>query len=94
LAEEEKDEERTRRPRKRPFTFRRRRKCRFCVDKVDSIDYKDPGLLREFITPRGKIRPRRKTGVCAKHQRLLALAIKRARHLALLPYTAEHIRSS
>jgi small subunit ribosomal protein S18 len=63
------------------------------VDKVDTIDYKDVGLLRQFITEQGKIMARRKTGTCAKHQRRLAVAIKRARHLALLPFTAEHIRT-
>jgi len=80
--------------RKRPYRFRVRKKCNFCVKKVDSIDYKDVDLLRQYIAPRGKMRPRRKTGVCARHQRPLALAIKRARHLALLPYTAEHPRGS
>lgn len=60
--------------------------CYFCKNKIDNIDYKDPELLRKFITPRGKIIPRRNTGVCAKHQRRLSLAIKRAREMALLPY--------
>ncbi|NLI56327.1 30S ribosomal protein S18 [bacterium] len=60
--------------------------CYFCKNKIDNIDYKDPELLRKFITPRGKIVPRRNTGVCAKHQRRLSLAIKRAREMALLPY--------
>jgi small subunit ribosomal protein S18 len=62
------------------------------VEKSRAIDYKDVSTLRRFVTERGKIRGRRKTGTCAKHQRLLAVAIKRARHLALLPYTAEQIR--
>ena len=57
------------------------------------IDYKDVNLLRNYITEHGKIKARRKTGTCAKHQRRLASAIKRARHLALLPYSAEHTRS-
>ena len=70
----------------------RRKVCAFCVDKVDQIDYKDVARLRRFISDRGKIEPRRKTGTCARHQRILAIAIKRARHLALLPFTAEHIR--
>lgn len=74
--------------------FTRRKVCAFCVDRVEHIDYKDFENLRRFLTDRGKIRPRRKTGTCASHQRRLALAIKRARHLALLPYTAEHIRSA
>ena len=73
--------------------FQRRRKvCAFCLDKTKTIDYKDVSTLRRFLTERGKIRSRRKTGTCAKHQRLLAKAVKRARHLALLPFTAEHIR--
>lgn len=68
---------------------RRRKVCQFCVDKVDSIDYKDTAKLRKFVSDRGKILPRRMTGTCAKHQRQLTEAIKRARHVALLPYTAE-----
>ncbi len=63
--------------------------CSFCIDKVESIDYKDVGRLRKFISERGKILPRRISGNCAKHQRQLTIAIKRARHIALLPYTAE-----
>jgi small subunit ribosomal protein S18 len=66
----------------------RRKVCAFCVDKIDTVDYKDAGKLRRFISERGKIEPRRKTGTCARHQRRLTVAIKRARHLALLPYTA------
>src|SRR5258705_8814725 len=66
--------------------------CNFCVDKVKAVPYKDVDLLRRYLTDRGKIRPRRQTGTCAKHQRSLALAVKRARHLALLPFTAEHVR--
>jgi small subunit ribosomal protein S18 len=72
----------------------KRRVCFFCRDKIEDIDYKDPALLRPYISDRGKIAPRRKSGACAKHQRRLALAIKRARHLALLPYVAEHIRKT
>jgi small subunit ribosomal protein S18 len=72
----------------------RKKVCAFCVDHIEHIDYKDIDVLQRFLTDRGKIRPRRKTGTCAKHQRRLALAIKRARHLALLPYTAEHIRGA
>lgn len=60
--------------------------CYFCKNKINEIDYKDFELLRKFMTPRGKIVPRRNTGVCAKHQRRLSLAIKRAREMALLPY--------
>jgi small subunit ribosomal protein S18 len=71
--------------------FGRRRVCAFCVDKVTHIDYKEAGKLRRYISDRGKIEPRRKTGTCASHQRMLTTALKRARHLALLPFTAEHI---
>ncbi|WP_409372117.1 30S ribosomal protein S18 [Pseudobacteroides cellulosolvens] len=63
--------------------------CAFCVDKVTDIDYKDVAKVRKFISERGKILPRRISGNCAKHQRQLTMAIKRARHVALLPYTAE-----
>lgn len=73
--------ERGRRPRKKV--------CAFCVDKVEQIDYKDAAKLRRFITERGKILPRRISGNCAKHQRQVTLAIKRARNIALLPFTAE-----
>jgi small subunit ribosomal protein S18 len=60
--------------------------CQFCVDKNIPIDYKQVDMLRRFISDEGKIRPRRQTGTCAKHQRALAVAVKRARHLAFLPY--------
>ncbi len=66
-----------------------RKSCRFCADKVQHIDYKDLNLIKIFITERGKIIPRRISGNCAKHQRALTNAIKRARMLALLPYTAD-----
>ncbi len=72
----------------------RRKFCSFCKDKVGVIDYKDPVKLRSYITDRGKIAPRRKSGTCARHQRLLAAAIKRARHLALLPYVSAHVRET
>ncbi len=72
----------------------KRKFCFFCVDKVKAIDYKDPSKLRRYISNRGKIEPRRKTGTCAKHQHALALAIKRARHLALLPYVPAHIHET
>ncbi|MFW6125994.1 MAG: 30S ribosomal protein S18 [Chloroflexota bacterium] len=72
----------------------KRKVCSFCVNHVDSIDYKDPAMLRRYVSDRGKIEPRRRTGTCAKHQRALAMAIKRARYLALLPYTTSHIRTS
>jgi small subunit ribosomal protein S18 len=61
---------------------------------MDYIDYKDVARLRRFLSDRARIEPRRKTGVCAKHQRRLSVAIKRARHLALLPFTPEHIRKT
>jgi small subunit ribosomal protein S18 len=66
--------------------FGRRKVCKFCVDKVDLIDYKDVRRLRSFMSERGKIVPRRISGSCARHQRLLTHAIKRARTVALLPY--------
>jgi len=71
---------------------RRARVCQFCVEKAKVIDYKDVGLLRQFVTDGGRMLSRRKTGTCAKHQRMIARAIKRARHMAFLPYTAEHAR--
>ena len=83
--------ERERGPRGR---FQRRRVCAFCVDKIENIDYKDVNLLLRFVSDQGQIDSRRRTGTCARHQRRLTVAIKRARHLALLPYTAEHIRRS
>lgn len=73
---------------KREWKKPQRKFCIFCKDKVDHIDYKDYGLLRRFISDKGKIRARRVTGVCALHQRSLAAAIKRAREIALLPYTS------
>lgn len=80
-------EERKSRP--RPGGRRRRKVCQFCVDKMDHIDYKDTARLRKCVTERGKIMPRRMSGVCAKHQRDLAIAIKRARVVALLPYVSD-----
>jgi small subunit ribosomal protein S18 len=67
----------------------KKRICAFCVDKVEHIDYKEIGKLRRFLTERGKILPRRISGNCAGHQRQVTLAIKRARQVALLPYTTE-----
>jgi small subunit ribosomal protein S18 len=72
--------------------YARPRVCYFCTDKEAKIDYKQVDLLKRYITEEGKIRPRRQTGTCAKHQRALARAIKRARHLALLPFTSETLR--
>ncbi len=73
----------------RPMMRRRRKVCIFCADKVDFIDYKDSAKLRKFISERGKILPRRISGTCAKHQRELNVAIKRARQVALLPYVTD-----
>ena len=69
--------------------IRRVHVCQFCVDKNKKIDYKNVDMLRALISDRGKIRPRRQTGTCARHQRLVAVAIKRARHMALLPFSGE-----
>ena len=80
------DEER---PRRRG---RRRRVCIMCAEHMKWVDYKDVGFLRRYISDRARIETRRKSSSCAKHQRAVARAIKRARHLALIPYTPEHIR--
>ena len=82
---------------RRPFrgrrpSFHRRKVCRFCADSSIEIDYKDTKMLRYFTTERGKIIPRRISGNCAKHQRMLTVAIKRARNIALLPYTTSTVR--
>jgi len=69
--------------------FRKKKVCRFCVEKVDFIDYKKVELLQPFVQERGKILPRRMTGTCSKHQRWLGVAIKRARNIALLPFATE-----
>ena len=69
--------------------FRRRRVCKFCVEKIDYVNYKDVKLLAPFIPERGKIQPRRISGVCATHQRALQNAIKRARQIALVPYVTD-----
>ena len=73
-------------------TYHRRKVCKFCADSSLKIDYKDPRTLRMFTTERGKIIPRRISGNCAKHQRMLTLAIKRARIMALLPFTTSVVR--
>ncbi len=73
---------------RRPM-FRRRKMCKFCVDKIDDINYKDAKLLLPFVPERAKIMPRRISGTCAMHQRKLRTAIMRARQLALIPYTAD-----
>lgn len=75
---------------KRRVVRRRKKVCAFCADKTtDGIDYKDVNKLKRYVSERGKILPRRITGNCAKHQRALTVAVKRARHVALLPYTLE-----
>jgi small subunit ribosomal protein S18 len=80
------------RPRRGKRTFHRRKICRFCADSSLIIDYKDSKSLRYFTTERGKIIPRRISGNCAKHQRQLTVTIKRARNIALLPYTTALVR--
>ena len=76
---------------RRPF-FRRRKVCPFCADNIETVDYKDIARMRRHLSERGKIEPRRKLGTCAKHQRSLTVAIKRARHVALLPFVAGSAR--
>ncbi|HEU5085938.1 MAG TPA: 30S ribosomal protein S18 [Roseiflexaceae bacterium] len=71
----------------------RRKVCQFCADKIRVVDYKDVKRLQRFVSERGKILPRRRTGTCARHQRTLTTAIKRARHMALLQFVAAHSRS-
>ncbi|MCS7206826.1 MAG: 30S ribosomal protein S18 [Dehalococcoidia bacterium] len=83
-----------RRKARRRYYPPRKKACPFCVDKNLAIDYKNIVLLKRFISEQMKIEPRRKTGVCAKHQRRLATAIKRARHLALLPFVPDHPRKT
>ena len=78
-----------RKPRPRGGRRPRRKVCSFCVDKIENIDYKDVPRLRRYLSERAKIVPRRVTGTCARHQRQLTVAIKRARHLALLPYISD-----
>lgn len=79
----DKDMQKTFKPRKR------KKVCAFCADKIEHIDYKDVPRLRKFVSERSKILPRRITGTCAKHQRQLTIAVKRARHIALLPYISD-----
>jgi small subunit ribosomal protein S18 len=72
-----------------PRGRKRRKVCSFCADRIEKIDYKDAGKLRRFLSERSKILPRRMTGTCAPHQREMTEAIKRARHIALLPYVTD-----
>ncbi|HEY47943.1 MAG TPA: 30S ribosomal protein S18 [Anaerolineae bacterium] len=81
------------RPGRRRY-IRRPRACQFCSEKATAIDYKQQDLLKRYVTDQGKIRSRRETGTCAKHQRMVARAVKRARHMALLPFAVERIRKS
>jgi small subunit ribosomal protein S18 len=83
----------TRRPGRSKY-IPRRKVCLFCRDKIENIDYKNPVALRSYVSDRGKIVPRRKSGACAKHQRCVAEAIKRARILALLPLAPSHVRKT
>ncbi len=68
--------------------------CQFCADKTLTIDYKKTDILRKYVTEDGKIRPRRQTGACARHQRAVAAAVKQARHIALLPFTGRHLEET
>ena len=77
---------------RRKMPYHRRKVCRYCADASLAIDYKDPRTLRLFTTERGKIIPRRISGNCAKHQRRISLAVKRARNIALLPYTTATVK--
>jgi small subunit ribosomal protein S18 len=92
---DENDRQESSRPRRGPgrrrYT-RRPRVCQFCAERTIAIDYKQQDLLKRYVSEQGKIRSRRETGTCAKHQRMLARAIKRARHMALLPFAVERIR--
>lgn len=76
-------------PRRKQNVRRRKKVCAFCGENVQPVDYKDVNTLKKYISERGKILPRRVTGTCAKHQRAVTTAVKRARHVALLPYTVE-----
>ena len=89
MAKQRKRPARTRRDRKDGPTPGRRKPCPYCREKVEQVDYKDISALRRFISDRGKIRSRRLTGACRRHQRQVARAVKRARELALLPYVAD-----
>ena len=79
----------TRNMQRRRSRTRRRKVCAFCADRVKQIDYKQADVLGRYVNEFGRIRPRRQTGTCAKHQRALAVAVKRARHIALLPFVSE-----
>jgi small subunit ribosomal protein S18 len=87
-----KKKERSQGPKTKERKIIRKRDCKFCIDKVMEIDYKDIRLISRYVSERGKIKPRRTNGNCAKHQRQMTIAIKRARYLALLPYINEVYR--
>jgi small subunit ribosomal protein S18 len=87
-----KKKERSQGPKSKERKIIRKRDCKFCIDKVMEIDYKDIRLISRYVSERGKIKPRRTNGNCAKHQRQMTIAIKRARYLALLPYINEIYR--
>jgi small subunit ribosomal protein S18 len=96
LSEEQRNQsQESPRGRRRPSggrRFRRRRVCQFCADKINTLDYKQVDVVKRYVTDAGKIRSRRETGNCAKHQRMVARAVKRARHMALVPYTSDRLR--
>ncbi len=85
MAEKTAKRAKTEKPYRRP----RKKVCSFCVDRIDEVDYKDVEKLKKYVSDKGKILPRRVTGTCAKHQRKVTMAIQRARHIALLPYTVK-----
>jgi small subunit ribosomal protein S18 len=92
MANDSRSRTTTNRPRYRRSYQPKRKVCAFCADKTKTITWKEPDGLRRFVDEGGYIRSRRKTGTCARHQRRLAVAVKRARHMALLPFTLEHVR--
>ena len=89
MSDERRSSEATQAGGERRF-FAKPKNCQFCADKTLTIDYKKVDLIRRYITEDGKIRPRRQTGACAKHQRVVAAAVKRARQIALVPFTGKH----
>jgi len=91
-SEEEPRQRHSRSPQRGRRFSRRPRVCHFCADKTKVLDYKQIDLLKRYVTEQGKIRSRRETGACAKHQRMVAKAVKRARHMALIPFAAERYR--
>jgi small subunit ribosomal protein S18 len=96
LSEEERPQQRERSQERRPRGgrryHRRPRVCQYCADKINSLNYKQLDVVKRMVNDAGKIRSRRETGNCAKHQRMVARAVKRARHMALVPYTSDRLR--